>query len=226
MKSQSRKHSGKQTFFDAKIAFKKKKEYGAGATVVSQGEDCSDIHYVETGFVKLTVVSKRGKGAVLGMLGAGDFFGEACIGGDTVYSSTATAVTPTSVWFMPGKIMLRTLRENSTFAMEFISYLLRRDRLIEQDLIDHLLQFSGADRGLIERVDVYIGKDTGETFTQWLARYGLPPDADPKGDPLGKGMTYQQQFIAGTARVDPKPGACDNCGVTALCRIQELRSDC
>jgi CRP-like cAMP-binding protein len=142
MKSQSRKHSGKQTFFDAKIAFKKKKEYGAGATVVSQGEDCSDIHYVETGLVKLTVVSKGGKGAVLGMLGAGDFFGEACIGGDTVYSTTATAITATSVWFMPGKIMLRALRENSTFAMEFISYLLRRDRLIEQDLIDHLLQFS------------------------------------------------------------------------------------
>ena len=105
--------------------------FASGATVVSQGEDCSDIHYVETGFVKLTVVSKRGKGAVLGMLGAGDFFGEACIGGDTVYSSTAIAVTPTSVWFMPGKIMLRTLRENSTFAMEFISYLLRRDRLID-----------------------------------------------------------------------------------------------
>ena len=92
--------------------------------------------------MKLAVVSKHGKGAVLGMLGAGDFFGEACIGGDTVYSTTATAVTATSVCVMPGKIMLRTLREDSAFAMQFISYLLRRDRLIEQDLIDHLLQFS------------------------------------------------------------------------------------
>jgi CRP/FNR family transcriptional regulator, cyclic AMP receptor protein len=51
---------------------------------VAQGEDCSDIHYVESGLVKLALVSKRGKGAVLGILGQGDFFGEACIGGDTV----------------------------------------------------------------------------------------------------------------------------------------------
>jgi hypothetical protein len=52
------------------------------------------------------------------------------------------------------------------------------------------------DRGVIERVDLQIG--VGETFAQWLAQYGLPPTTDPNADPLGKGMTYYQQFIAGT----------------------------
>jgi CRP/FNR family cyclic AMP-dependent transcriptional regulator len=78
---------------------------------VAQGEDCSDIHYVESGLVKLALVSKRGKGAVLGILGQGDFFGEACIGGDTVYSTSAIALVPTCISVMPGRAMLRTLKE-------------------------------------------------------------------------------------------------------------------
>jgi hypothetical protein len=70
-------------------------------------------------------------------------------------------------------------------------------------------------RGLIERVDLAIGTAPAQTFAQWLAGWGLPPNTDPNADPLGKGMTYYQQFIAGTdpldknsvfAFVDIKPG--------------------
>ena len=130
MKSRARTGSGKQGFFDAKRAFKKTTEYGAAETIVAQGEDCSDIHYVESGLVKLALVSKRGKGAVLGILGQGDFFGEACIGGDTVYSTSAIALVPTCISVMPGRAMLRTLKEDSAFAMQFMNYLLTRNRRI------------------------------------------------------------------------------------------------
>jgi len=142
MKSRARTGSGKQGFFDAKRAFKKTTEYGTAETIVAQGEDCSDIHCVESGLVKLALVSKRGKGAVLGILGQGDFFGEACIGGDTVYSTSAIALVPTCISVMPGRAMLRTLKEDSAFAMQFMNYLLTRNRRIEQDLIDHMLHFS------------------------------------------------------------------------------------
>jgi hypothetical protein len=57
------------------------------------------------------------------------------------------------------------------------------------------------DRGIIERVDLEVGAGV-ETFAQWLARYGLPANTDPNADPLGKGMTYLQQFLAGTDPTD------------------------
>lgn len=119
--------------------------YPMGASkvrVVAHGEDCSDIHYVESGLVKLALVSKRGKSAVLGILGQGDFFEETCIGGDTVYSTSAIALVPTCISVMPGRAMLRTLKEDSAFAIQFMNDLLTRNRHIEQDLIDHMLHFS------------------------------------------------------------------------------------
>ena len=57
-------------------------------------------------------------------------------------------------------------------------------------------------RGLIERVDLAIGSGPAQTFAQWLAAWGLRPNTDPNADPLGKGMTYYQQFIAGTNPLD------------------------
>jgi hypothetical protein len=55
-----------------------------------------------------------------------------------------------------------------------------------------------SDRGIIERVDLQVGTGAAQTFAQWLARYNLPANTDPNADPLHKGMTYEQQFIAGT----------------------------
>jgi hypothetical protein len=57
-------------------------------------------------------------------------------------------------------------------------------------------------RGLIERVDLAIGGGPAQTFAQWLALWGLPPATNPNADPLGKGMTYYQQFVAGTDPLD------------------------
>ncbi|MGO8678839.1 MAG: hypothetical protein ACLQVX_23590 [Limisphaerales bacterium] len=57
-------------------------------------------------------------------------------------------------------------------------------------------------RGLIERVDLAVGTAPAQTFAQWLAGWGLAPTTDPNADPLGKGMTYYQQFIAGTNPLD------------------------
>jgi CRP/FNR family cyclic AMP-dependent transcriptional regulator len=90
----------------------------------------------------LTLVSNRGKGAVLGILGEGDFFGEACITGDTVYSTSAIALVPSMVNIIKGKAMLRMVEENPAISKHFINYLVMRNRRIEQDLIDHMFNFS------------------------------------------------------------------------------------
>src|SRR5450755_2549975 len=123
MSSRRRIAFGASGFFAKSLPLKKTKEYQAGATITQQGEACSDVHYIEKGIVKLTLVSNRGKGAVLGILGEGDFFGEACITGDTVYSTSAIALVPSTVNVIKGKAMLRMVEENPPLSTHFINYL-------------------------------------------------------------------------------------------------------
>jgi CRP-like cAMP-binding protein len=142
MESRRRSGSGRVGFFAKALPSKKIKEFKTGETIISQGEDCTDVHYIEKGVVKLTLVSNRGKGAVLGILGEGDFFGEACIAGDAVYSTSAIALVPSLVNIIKGKAMLRMVEENPALSTHFINYLVMRNRRIEQDLIDHMFNFS------------------------------------------------------------------------------------
>ena len=73
------------------------REYEAGETIIAQGDKCSDIHYVEAGLIKLHVVSERGRSAVLGIVGAGEFFGESCMSGNLNHLTSAVALVPTTV---------------------------------------------------------------------------------------------------------------------------------
>ena len=129
-------------FFATAFSAGNNKEYLAGQTVVSQGEECTDVYYIEKGIVKLTLVSNRGKAAVLGILGDGDFFGEACISGDAFFTTSAVALVPSAIFVIKRKAMLRLVEENPSLSAHFINYLLTRNRRIEQDLIDHMFNFS------------------------------------------------------------------------------------
>ena len=79
---------------------------------------------------------------MLGVLGRGDFFGEACITGESVYSTSAIALVPGLVKIMKGKAMLRIVEEDSAISKHFINDLVTRNRRIEQDLIDRMFNFS------------------------------------------------------------------------------------
>jgi CRP/FNR family transcriptional regulator, cyclic AMP receptor protein len=140
--SGDRSSSGRRGFFSMALSARKRKEYQAGETITTQGEKCTDVHYIEKGVVKLTLVSKRGKGAVLGILGEGDFLGEACITGDTTYATSAVALGSCVITTVKGKTMLRLVNEDAWVSTQFITYLLTRNRRIERDLIDHLFNSS------------------------------------------------------------------------------------
>ena len=142
MKVRGRSGSRTRGFFATALPTRKLREYKAGETIISQGEQCTDVHYIEKGVVKLTLVSTRGKGAVLGILGKGDFFGEACVTDDTVYTTSAIALVPSAINIIKGKSMLRLIEEDPSVSTHFINYLLARHRRIEQDLIDHMFNFS------------------------------------------------------------------------------------
>ena len=117
-------------------------EYGAGETIFSQGEECTEVHYIRQGVVKLTLVSKRGRAGILGFLGRGDFFGEGCINSQTFHAASAVALVPSSVIVIDRDKMLRTIQDEPAACTQFINYLLARNHRIEQDLIDHLFNSS------------------------------------------------------------------------------------
>jgi CRP/FNR family transcriptional regulator, cyclic AMP receptor protein len=117
-------------------------QYRRGAVVFSQGDPGNDIRYVQTGAIKLSVLSRVGKEAVVAMLDPGDFFGEGALAGQTVRIGTATAAVASSVLIIEKEAMVRLLHEEPTFSDRFISYMLTRNMRIEADLVDQLFNSS------------------------------------------------------------------------------------
>src|SRR5437016_14073451 len=106
-------------FFGTALPARKIMQYRAGEIIISQGDECTDVHYIEEGAVKLTLVSNHGRSAVLGILGTGDFFGEGCIGGQSAYLTSATALVATSISIIKRKIMVRLIEEDRSGCSRF-----------------------------------------------------------------------------------------------------------
>jgi CRP-like cAMP-binding protein len=119
-------------------AARKVVHYRRREIVFSQGDPSNDVRYLQNGVIKLSVLSRIGKEAVVAMLAPGDFFGEGSLAGQTIRIGTATAVTASSVLVIEKEAMVRLLREESTFSDRFISYMLTRNMRIEADLVDQL----------------------------------------------------------------------------------------
>jgi CRP/FNR family cyclic AMP-dependent transcriptional regulator len=190
----SRRQSGQHapSFFASALPSKKIKEFKPGETIISQGEDCTDVHYIEKGIVKLTLVSNRGKGAVLGILGEGDFFGEACITGEAVYSTSAIALVPSTVNIIKGKSMLRMVEEDPAISKHFINYLVMRSRRIEQDLIDHMFNFS--EKRLARTLLLLARSRPGEDAAPILDKIGQDTLAEMVGTTRSRVNFFMNKF--------------------------------
>ena len=117
-------------------------EFARDATLFAQGDVSKNIMYIQKGGVKISVVSKTGKEAVVGMLGPGDFIGEGGLAGQSLRMSTATAMAPVSALVIENKEMFRVLHSERAFSDRFITYMLERNIRIEEDLIDQLFNSS------------------------------------------------------------------------------------
>jgi len=124
---------------------------GVGKTVVhlkkkapafSQGAPADAIFYIQKGKVQLTVVSKSGKEATLGLLGEGEFFGEGSIAGQALRMGSATAMTDCELLRIDKKEMMLALHQEHTFSDLFVAYLLARNIRYEEDLVDQLFNSS------------------------------------------------------------------------------------
>jgi CRP/FNR family cyclic AMP-dependent transcriptional regulator len=140
--------NGMPDAFDPKVFLAK---VGEGKTIsifqkdqniFEQGETADTIYYLQKGKIKLTVQSERGKEAVVGILEAGQFFGEGCMNGHPLRMSTTTVIEDSVVTAITKKAMLAALHRETAFSEMFVAYLLKRNSRIEEDLIDQLFNSS------------------------------------------------------------------------------------
>jgi CRP/FNR family transcriptional regulator, cyclic AMP receptor protein len=132
-----------RTAFLRKIGARKAaREYGNNQAIFAQGDAADSMFYIESGNVKLTVLSKRGKKAVLAILRQGDFFGENCLGKRAVRMSTATAIHQSTISRISKSTVVNIIHADPAFAKLFISHLLFRIGRIEEDLVDQLFNSS------------------------------------------------------------------------------------
>jgi CRP-like cAMP-binding protein len=124
------------------IAGKSRRDYLAGEAIFSQGDQANAIYYIQSGKVKLTVVSMSGKEAVIAHLPAASFFGEASLAGQPARISSANALESSSIIRIEKKVMQDLLHREPEFAEQFLAHLLSRNIRMEADLVDHLFNSS------------------------------------------------------------------------------------
>ena len=123
------------------------REYQDQQTIYSQGDVADAIFHIHSGNVKLTVASRRGKKAVIAILGRGDIFGTGCLAKKpSRRMSGATAVHPSTVSRVEKETIVRVINQDPVFSKLFIAYLLSRIVRIEGDLLGHL--FDSSERRL------------------------------------------------------------------------------
>jgi CRP/FNR family cyclic AMP-dependent transcriptional regulator len=131
-----------QAFLESAAVAKTVAQYGRGEAIFTQGDACEHVMYIQTGGVKLSVLSKTGREAVVAMLGPGDFFGEGCLAGQPLRLGSATAITPSTILLVGKEEMVGLLHQEHAMSDRFISHMLARNIRIEEDLIDQLFNSS------------------------------------------------------------------------------------
>jgi CRP/FNR family transcriptional regulator, cyclic AMP receptor protein len=150
-------------FLDSAGVSRRIVRFKRGSIIFAQGAQANSVFYIQDGGVKLSVLSRRGREAIVGMLAPGDFFGEGCLVGHSLRMGTATALVPTTVLRIQKREMMRTLHEQSALSDRFIAHMLNRNIRIEEDLIDQL--FNSSEKRLARTLLL-------------LARYGHDDDSE------------------------------------------------
>jgi CRP/FNR family transcriptional regulator, cyclic AMP receptor protein len=142
IKSKSKNPFNAQAFLDSAGIAKKIVEHRRGEVIFTQGDPCEHVYYVQKGSVKLSVLSKAGREAVVAMLGAGEFFGEGCLAGQPVRMGSATTTIDSTILVIDKNQMVRLLHKQHALSDRFIAHMLARNIRIEEDLIDQLFNSS------------------------------------------------------------------------------------
>ena len=159
MPSKSRRPFDAEAFLHSSGLSPTANDAAADSVVYTQGAPCDSVFFIQSGSVKLSVLSTSGKEAVVGVLGTGDFFGEGALAGQPVRFATATALVESRVLAVPKRRMIRLLHQQRSLSDRFLAHMLARNLRLEEDLIDQL--FNASEKRLARTLLL-------------LARYGRP----------------------------------------------------
>jgi CRP/FNR family cyclic AMP-dependent transcriptional regulator len=134
-------------------------DYRKNQTVFSQGDAADAVFYIQRGKVKLTVVSKQGKEAVVSILGPEHFFGEGCLAGQPLRMATAIALSECSIVRLEKRAAIRVIHNEPEFSELFLAYILSRNIRIEEDLVDQLFNSSEKRLARVLLLLANFGKD-------------------------------------------------------------------
>jgi CRP/FNR family transcriptional regulator, cyclic AMP receptor protein len=112
--------------------------YSKKEVIFSQGDDADAVFYIKKGKVKVAIVSKQGKEAVIALLGPDEFVGEGCLIGQPKRLTTASAMTECQTMRVAKAEIQRVLQDEPTFSQMFVSHILARNARVEEDLADQL----------------------------------------------------------------------------------------
>ena len=127
--------------------------------VFAQGDVADCVFYIQKGRVKLTVVSKVGREATIGILGEGNFFGEGALAGQVLRMGSAAAMTDCEIQRIERKAMVAALHREHAFSDVFVAYLLARNIRYEEDLVDQLFNSSEKRLARVLLLLAHFGKE-------------------------------------------------------------------
>ena len=131
-----------ESFLDSAGVGRTVRKYARSAVIFSQGDAATDVFYMQQGSVKLSVLSRTGKEAVVAVLGPGDFFGEGCLAEQPRRIATASAMSASTVLVVEKRQMLEMLHTQPALAERFLAHMLARNIRVEEDLVDQLFNSS------------------------------------------------------------------------------------
>jgi CRP/FNR family cyclic AMP-dependent transcriptional regulator len=153
-------------------------KYRKDSVIFSQGDPADAVFFIQKGKVKVTVVSNRGKEAVVSILGLGDFFGEGCVAGQALRIATVAAMTDAVIVRIARETVVQLMHEELAFSEMFMTHVLKRNVRVEADLIDQLFNSSErrlarllllmANYGSAGKPDPIIAKISQETLAEMI----------------------------------------------------------
>ncbi|MGE5358050.1 MAG: Crp/Fnr family transcriptional regulator [Bacteroidales bacterium] len=181
-----------QAFLDSAGVARKIIDYRRSETIFSQGDAGDSVIYIQRGGVKLSVVSKVGREAIVAMLGPGDFCGEGGLAGQSVRMATATALTPTTALVIEKDEMIRVLHAEHALSDRFITYVLSRNIRIEEDLVAQL--FNSNEKRLARALLLLARYGKEDTPRRVLPRLSQATLADMSGTTQSRVTDFMAKF--------------------------------
>jgi CRP/FNR family transcriptional regulator, cyclic AMP receptor protein len=167
-------------------------EYRKDEIVISQGDPADAVFYIQSGKVRVTVVSEQGKEAVVAMLGTNDFFGEGCLAGQGRRMATVATIMDSVIARLEKAAIVRVIHQEPAFSEMFIAHLLARTIRVEADLVDQLFNSSEKRLARLLLLLANFGKD--EKPEPILAKISQETLADMIGTTRSRVSSFMNKF--------------------------------